>query len=842
MFKKQGEIMKKTLFFTLLLVVFFILGSCKKETTPEPESNSDPDPQQKVELSPMTKVIKEEDRLAVINIDSVNYTFMVMPGSESFDNLEKGNIIVDGVSEMAPNGYLRKVVSIENDSESGMKIIKTEQATLAEAFKKGSIHFNSGDIKIGQIKDIELAKGVTLKKTKNVNFTVFDFDIDKDIQENGAVINLKGNSKLKMNMFFDFDWSVEFDLDWIPIKVNVDLFQTGVKVNQSTNIKLTAEKEISYQQRFKLATFHLTPITFFVGPVPVVFVPTVDLFTDMEGNITANFSVMASESFEGKLGVKYKGSWSAITEKDFDTDYSAPQLTADASASVAVGPNVSILLYGIAGPYAEMSGCMGLDATLANTNWTLDLNVGMQYNVGIEVDVLGFQTDWSLSNDPLCLFKVNLLHLEDEPMGNAVYITNPVNNSGLLLGSTINIETSFTGNTPDEVKFFIDDENVFNDTDTPFEYLWNTENYQQGEHTIKVVAIISGTEISSDEANVSLTVQQWEQQNLGTLIGSMPEILDVYFLDDENGWVTATDYSRLSNTLLKTTDGGNSWSVVHDMEWEAPIIEIKFMGYNEGVGIAMGGNHFFYLSNGGSDVSEFTSLGSIAPTFDNYLVEHLGINSSADIFVAVMDAEGKRKLMQTGTYDMSINDSVSIPASLGHHVISFTGDKGIVADIRGPAANPKIMVTDDGGSSWSVIDLQLLTFWDEVSAIYIYDNSSIWLSGAHWVDDGQFGHAEDAFVMISHNGGNSWERVDIPEADGFTSISMISSQKGYATVGYKSDIPKPKLYYTDDGGYTWEPIPDITTKEAVMKVIFKGEDFGYIIGSGATAYRFTNSK
>ena len=837
--------MKRSLLFTLLLGIF-LFSACKKDDPADPApGGTDPNPeppQQEIELNPMTKVISEEDRYAIMDIDSTDFTLMVMSGSDRFDSLTKGNIIVDGVSEMAPYGYLRKVVSVEKDPGTGLITIKTEQATLAEAFKKGSIHFNSGDLKVGQIRDMELAKGVTLKNVKDVNFTVFDFDIDKDIQEGNAVINIKGNSKLKMSLFFDFDWSVEFDLDWIPIKIDVDLFQTGVSVNQSTSIKLTCENEISYDKRFKLATFHLQPITFFVGPVPVVFVPTVDLYTDMKGNITANFSVMASESFEGKLGVKYKGGWSPIAEKTFNTDYSAPQLTADASASVGVGPNVSILLYGIAGPYAEMAGCLGLDGTLADANWTLDLDVGLQYNVGIEVDVLGFQTDWSLSDDPLCLFKVNLMHLENEPMGDAIYITNPVDNSGVILGNEVTIETSYTGAVPEEVRFFIDGENVAVDNEEPFEYLWNTENYEQGPHTVKVVEFIGGSEISSDEANVSLTVQQWEKQELGSLIGSQPEVFDIFFVDDENGWITASDFSRASNTILKTDNGGASWTVVHDLEWEAPIMEVYFVGYSEGVGVAMGGNHLFHLSGGGSEVSEFIPLGGVAPTFDNYLVEHVGVNSLADVFVAVMDADGTRKVMETDMSNMDINDSTSIPPSLGHHIITFTGEKGVLADIRGYAGEPQIMITNNGGSSWMLKSLSGLTFWDEVSAAYIYDDSRMWLVGSHWVEDGVFSHPETAFVLISEDGGNSWERVDIPEAAGFTSISMVSALKGYASDGFKTDNPEPKLFYTEDGGYSWEPVPDVTTSEGMLKVVFKGEDFGYVIGSGCSVYRFTNLK
>jgi len=73
---------------------------------------------------------------------------------------------------------------------------------------------------------------------------------------------------------------------------------------------------------------------------------------------------------------------------------------------------------------------------------------------------------------------------------------------------------------------------------------------------------------------------------------------------------------------------------------------------------------------------------------------------------------------------------------------------------------------------------------------------------------------------------------------------MLSDEEGYATVDALDvgDIINTKLYHTQDGGYTWEPVDIVNTIMAMKKVFFRGPYLGYTVGMGSDAYSFTVGK
>ena len=71
--------------------------------------------------------------------------------------------MVDGVSEMASSGYIRKVTNIEKLDEG--LFVKTEQAKLWEAVPQASIRFESGSLDKSMLKRIVLMVNVKTDKT-----------------------------------------------------------------------------------------------------------------------------------------------------------------------------------------------------------------------------------------------------------------------------------------------------------------------------------------------------------------------------------------------------------------------------------------------------------------------------------------------------------------------------------------------------------------------------------------------------------------------------------------------------------------------------------------------------
>ena len=68
--------------------------------------------------------------------------------------------------------------------------------------------------------------------------------------------------------------------------------------------------------------------------------------------------------------------------------------------------------------------------------------------------------------------------------------------TSVAAGSTVNEMVTITADADDnegasKVEFYINDELVETDTESPYEYVWNTTEYDNGtEHTIRVVAMM----------------------------------------------------------------------------------------------------------------------------------------------------------------------------------------------------------------------------------------------------------------------------------------------------------------------------------------------------------------
>lgn len=101
-----------------------------------------------------------------------------------------------------------------------------------------------------------------------------------------------------------------------------------------------------------------------------------------------------------------------------------------------------------------------------------------------------------------------------------------------------------------------------------------------------------------------------------------------------------------------------------------------------------------------------------------------------------------------------------------------------------------------------------------------------------------------AFVLITHDAGISWEKVNVEDVHSFSSVWFLSESEGYATVDVWNEDYETvfKLYHTLDGGLSWN-IEEISNQQLGLKrVYFKGQNIGYAIGQGAKAYRFRVGK
>jgi photosystem II stability/assembly factor-like uncharacterized protein len=826
----------KRVILLIVLGIMLIPTGCKKDDKEEPKPN--PEPQSgEVVVADVTKIMDASTRQAIASIDTVNYTFVFNNETELVKNLKVGDILVDSCSEKAPYGYLRKITSIEG-TKSG-KTVKTQQAKLTEAVLQGSIDFTADELPLlrNRIRKMKLAPGVTLKQMKNTDFTVFYFDYDMNLGSDDAKINIKGNSSLDMGLFFKFDWTYQI----LPYPdVIVDLFKAGVEMNQSSSINITSDAGATLTENISLATFYFDPWTFSVGPVPVVFFPKVELVMDVDGNVSAVFSTGASEEYHGELGVQYtsESGFGPLMGSDFSYDYYAPSLELSSNITTKVGPKVSLMLYNVVGPYIYLSGYTTLDASYYSStgNWDMDFVVGAMATTGIEVDIFSFEHDWHTDFN---LFEQSLIHLENEPMETGIFFKFPQEGGWYPLGSDLKLQAKVTGQIPDEVVFFADGVQIGTDNSEPYEYVWNTTSASHGEHILIVNDVVNGEVIDADTVTISLLNSKWEIVDFSNNgLNNETVSSDVYFEDEETGYIIGGNAYGFGGYMLKTTDGGKTWDNIGPDGFTIAMMEMLHLNQGDFV-IRMYEGSLFSSDIWDKEFGYPDDDGNWIVTFSDYTLYNLALSFDGYIYGVAKHYSNNDKylLCKANTADHHFGGVIDIPYSGALPKVYFFRNKGIVYNLVNPG-NPLrqyYMISENDGASWEtrVLNVSGVTPEDKLYGAFFFSETHGWIVGHD-----SNGHA---IVLITKDGGDNWEKVDVEEPYSFGSVSFINDNEGYATVNSENmyGYENHKLYHTQDGGYTWEAMDFSNSAFRLKKVRFLNYKRGFAVGHGATGYRFT---
>ncbi|OYT16330.1 MAG: hypothetical protein B7C24_08335 [Bacteroidetes bacterium 4572_77] len=827
----------KKIILALFILNLTILSCKKKDQEPEPIPN--PIPQEEVIVADETKIMDEETRNTISSIDTSNYTFTFSGSSAILDDLQIGDILVDGPSEMAHYGYLRKINQISSTKDG--KTIYTEAAGLTQAVKQGSIDFHSGLLRGSQLERVVLTDGVSLKSIKGTDFTVFDLDYNMDVSEG---ININGHTSLSMDVFFKFDWSCSCMA--VPPSIQIDTFASGVELNQSASINLVAEAAVGYEETISLASFYFEPWVFSVGPVPVVFIPMVEVIMDVNGQINAVFSTGASESFMGRIGIGYgpQNGWDGFAQQEFEFDYYPPVLELGLEVETHVGPEISLMLYGVVGPFANVMGCSKLEAQVAGGGenlWNLDYVVGAQAEVGLKIDVFIF--DEEVSKD-FCLFEHSLMHLEGESMENGIFWEYPIDGNWYGLGGDINLKAMYTGVTPTKVEFLLDGSLLATINEEPFEYLWSTQGVAYGEHQLKVIEYIGSQEEASDEIGISLLNAQWEIVDLSSLgINNESWNQDVYFSDANNGWIVGGDGYGFSGYLLHTTDGGANWQKTSPSDWFLRIDDLLFV--NEDELLTTTADRRVYAAGAWDRQYGYFQGDDYIVTFNQLDIYGMAMNPNGFVEAIAYDyLDEKYYIAQANSSTHELTKLTPITYDYeGQGIapsIHYRNNFGIVINLKDDS-NPLrqfIMTTVDGGGSWESKQLNAsgITREDDVKGVYFVNEDKGWIVGRE-----SQGYA---FVLITQDGGQSWEKVVKEDVDRFSDVFFLSDEEGYATVNTwnSNGIPSAKLYHSMDGGHTWEAVGLSERNFPLKKVVFKGPYIGYAVGWTAETLRFSVGK
>ncbi|GEM83245.1 Ig-like domain-containing protein [Meiothermus hypogaeus] len=343
--------MKHTWKLALLGLAVGLLAACSQ---PKPQEE-----EPAVVVPDTTKVLDAGSRNALSEV-SPDGTLRFDPRSGVENRLKAGDVVVSEPAQAIPDGLLRKVRAVR--VEGGAVLVETEPAKIQEAIHRGSLSVRR------ELKLEDLRSSVSLQQ--GVSVQGFRHTLNTDFGTGGRI---RATGTLEINPVLDFDLGLRCDetvrvpllgricAEWPDLEV---LARVGVE--QSANLRLTGELAYTFEREWPIATHNFAPLTFFIGPVPVVLTPKLTIFLRADGEVTARFNFEVQQSLTLIAGFEYNSDrgFRDLSEHRATLELQPPTLEGRVLAQATAGVRFQVLLYGVVGPYGELRGGPKFEASL----------------------------------------------------------------------------------------------------------------------------------------------------------------------------------------------------------------------------------------------------------------------------------------------------------------------------------------------------------------------------------------------------------------------------------------------------------------------------------------------
>lgn len=284
-------------------------------------------------------------------------------------------MLVSEPTPAAPYGLLQKVKSISR--AGNIVTVQTEEADLGEALEQGEAEFQKtltpSDLQSARAlaQSVRFAGGLTSYSAQSGvrPMATLDFSFDEVLydQDNNPSTT-QDQVRVSGKVFFDVQNGFSAGVSWkkvfgVPAYPNGVYFKVAYGIKQSAEVKVSSGLGYSINKEKELASFNFSPITVFVGPVPLVFVPSLKMVVNASGQVSAGLSFGATQSLNVQACLEYKDGFNNCSSfgESFNAGLSGAQVSALARGSLL--GKAEVLLYGIVGPYAK------LGATWRWTRW-----------------------------------------------------------------------------------------------------------------------------------------------------------------------------------------------------------------------------------------------------------------------------------------------------------------------------------------------------------------------------------------------------------------------------------------------------------------------------------------
>ena len=252
-----------------------------------------------------------------------------MPVSVSKDKLvyntnphySENDVIVSGITDKAPNGFIRKVV--KTDIVNNQYVVETTFACLTDVFEEAHVSkvFSISDEEVvdidtagttnnarigittprALINTLSIGVGAgTIIPNENSQADLISLELKENITEN---ISVTGSVGYRPYLLVDFD-----------IENHEIEYSMSIKNTTSGRIAVELGAEKSYSESLDLFSKNLPTIEFTVGTVPIVITNSIGVTVDSAGGIRGSLGTEITLDYENTTGFKYSSSTNKVEE------------------------------------------------------------------------------------------------------------------------------------------------------------------------------------------------------------------------------------------------------------------------------------------------------------------------------------------------------------------------------------------------------------------------------------------------------------------------------------------------------------------------------------------------
>ena len=344
-----------------------------------------------------TEIIDEETEQVVTSVSEDQTTVVLSQSTPQTDLIDPGDIMVMGVTDQTPYGFLRRVTNVTRGlTKESQIVIDTEFVTLEEAVQEGSWQYHHSlkpeDIEKGYvypkgIQPIQSKASTSLDFEYTISEILYDHDKDPETIDD----NITATGYLGFNYEVIFDGEIDdYTLEYFIFK---NIVTTDAELDISVGAAVSVSDLFGDVGDVTIGTpIPFAPITVWIPapiPLPLVFYPTIELKVGLEGEAHIVLETGIQQIASYTAGLEFtNGNWQDISTTPQVNYYEDP-VTVDASIhlNAHLGPQFNCKLYKVAGPYCNIFGYLDF---MADINWDpwWDFNAGLLVSAGVKADIL----------------------------------------------------------------------------------------------------------------------------------------------------------------------------------------------------------------------------------------------------------------------------------------------------------------------------------------------------------------------------------------------------------------------------------------------------------------------